>query len=116
MVTNAPRANALMMLGALGITDRFRGMIIGDEMANPKPHPEPYLVGMERLGARPARAVAFEDSRSGVRAAAAAGLPVVGMATSLAPSALREAGASLVARDFTDPELIALVRERTGMA
>ena len=57
VVTNAPRANALMMLGALGIGDRFRGMIIGDEMANPKPHPEPYLVGLERLGARTDHAV-----------------------------------------------------------
>lgn len=115
VVTNAPRANAIMMLDVLGLADRFGGLVIGDEMANPKPHPEPYLVGMERLGARPERAVAFEDSRAGMRAAAAAGLPVVGMATSLAPSALREAGASLVVRDFTDPELIALVRERTGM-
>ena len=39
VVTNAPRANALMMLGALGIGDRFRGMIIGDEMANPQASP-----------------------------------------------------------------------------
>lgn len=65
VVTNAPRANALMMLGALGITDRFRGMIIGDEMANPKPHPEPYLVGLERLGASTDHAVAFEELKVG---------------------------------------------------
>ncbi len=116
VVTNAPRANALMMLGALGIGDRFRGMIIGDEMANPKPHPEPYLVGLERLGARTDHAVAFEDSRSGVRSAAAAGLSVVGMSTSLDADALKGAGAHIVARDFTDPELISLVRDRTGMA
>jgi HAD superfamily hydrolase (TIGR01509 family) len=116
VVTNAPRANALMMLGALGIGDRFRGMIIGDEMANPKPHPEPYLVGLERLGARTDHAVAFEDSRSGVRSAAAAGLSVVGMSTSLDADALKGAGAHIVARDFTDPELILLVRDRTGMA
>jgi HAD superfamily hydrolase (TIGR01509 family) len=116
VVTNAPRANALMMLGALGITDRFRGMIIGDEMANPKPHPEPYLVGLERLGASTDHAVAFEDSRSGVRSAAAAGLSVVGMSTSLDAEALKGAGAHIVARDFTDPGLISLVRERTGMA
>ena len=116
VVTNAPRANADMMLGSLGLAGRFGHVVIGDEMTHPKPHPMPYLVGLERTGAAAGRTVAFEDSRSGVRSAAGAGLTVVGMSTSLAPSALVEAGAHLTARDFTDPRLLDLVRERTGVA
>ncbi len=116
VVTNAPRANATMMLAALGLVGRFSHVVIGDEMTHPKPHPMPYLVGLEKIGAEAGRTVAFEDSRSGVRSAAGAGLTVVGMATSLQPAALVEAGASHVARDFTDPGLIALVKATTGVA
>ncbi|MCP8938721.1 HAD-IA family hydrolase [Alsobacter sp. SYSU M60028] len=115
VVTNAPRANAVMMLDVLGIADRFRALVIGDEMERPKPHPDPYLRGLSLLGAAAGRSLAFEDSRSGVRAAAAAELPVVGITSSLAGSALREAGATMVARDFTDPALLAMARELTGL-
>jgi HAD superfamily hydrolase (TIGR01509 family) len=114
VVTNAPRANADLMLGALGLVERFRHVVIGDELPFAKPHPLPYLTGAQRLGVDIARTVAFEDSRSGIRAAVAAGLTTVGMATSLAPEALREAGAHLAAPDFADPALLALVRSTTG--
>ena len=57
-----------------------------------------------------------DHSTLSVRSAAAAGLSVVGMSTSLDAEALKGAGAHIVARDFTDPGLISLVRERTGMA
>ncbi|MHB2168328.1 HAD family hydrolase [Alsobacter sp. R-9] len=116
VVTNAPRANADMMLGALGLGGRFPHVVIGDELPHPKPHPMPYLVGLEMTGASRGHTVAFEDSRSGVRSAAAAGLGVVGMATSLAPDDLIAAGARRAARDFTDADLIAFVRETTGVA
>jgi HAD superfamily hydrolase (TIGR01509 family) len=114
VVTNAPRANATLMLDVLGVTGRFRAVVIGDEMDYPKPHPLPYLTGVRQLGVEAGRSVAFEDSRSGIRAAVAAGLTTVGMATSLAPDALREAGAHLAAPDFADPALLALVRQTTG--
>ncbi|MCZ8099993.1 MAG: HAD-IA family hydrolase [Burkholderiales bacterium] len=116
VVTNAPRANATMMLESLGLAGRFSHVVIGDEMTHPKPHPMPYLVGLERIGAEPGRTVAFEDSRSGVRSASGAGLTVVGMSTSLEPEALTQAGADYVARDFTDAGLRALVMARTGSA
>ena len=115
IVTNAPRANAVMMLGALGLQDRFDVVVIGDEMDQAKPHPLPYLTGLARLGGDPARSVAFEDSRSGVTAAAAAGLPVIGMTTSLQPADLIAAGAVLTAPDYTDAGALALVAERTGL-
>jgi beta-phosphoglucomutase-like phosphatase (HAD superfamily) len=105
-----------MMLESLGLAGRFSHVVIGDEMTHPKPHPMPYLVGLERIGAEPGRTVAFEDSRSGVRSASGAGLTVVGMSTSLGPEALTQAGADYVARDFTDAGLRALVMARTGGA
>lgn len=114
VVTNAPRANAELVLNALQLTDRFRCLVIGDELANAKPHPLPYLTAIERLGGDPARSVAFEDSPAGARAAFAAGVGVVGLLTSVEPDTLQGAGAEVVARDFNDPELLAYVHGRTG--
>lgn len=107
VVTNAPRLNATLMLAGLGLADRFPVLVIGEELANGKPHPLPYLTGMQRLGAAPANTLAFEDSLSGIRSAAAAGIYTYGMRTALPDAALREAGASAVIADFTDAHLLA---------
>ena len=64
-------------------------MVIGDECARPKPDPEPYRAAMRALGVTPSRAVAFEDSRSGLRAARGAGALVFGLTTGLAPRGAR---------------------------
>ena len=84
--------------------------VVGDEVANPKPHPQPYLAAIERLGGTAGRAVAFEDSASGVASAKAAGVPVVGLATGLDENALKMHGASLVIADYRDPLLMSFLR------
>lgn len=108
-VTNAPRANADLILNAIGIRDRFRTIVLGDELEHGKPHPLPYLEGLRRLDADPALSVAFEDSVSGVKSATAAGVATIGMLTGQTAAALVSAGAVAVARDFTDSALLALV-------
>lgn len=108
-VTNAPRLNAEMMLSGLGIMQRFKAVIIGDELAHGKPHPLPYLEGLRAVGAAPDRSLAFEDSRSGVQSASAAGIATIGMRTSLGHDDLIAAGAVRTAESFEDLELIELV-------
>jgi beta-phosphoglucomutase len=105
VVTNAPRPNAEKMLSALGLADRFPVLVIGDELARGKPDPLPYLTALRRLGAEPARAIAFEDSTSGIRAADAAGIFTYGLRTALDDATLRAAGADAVIDDFTDAGL-----------
>ena len=61
-VTNAPRLNAEMMLSGLGIMQRFKAVIIGDELPHGKPHPLPYLEGLRAASAAPDLSLAFEDS------------------------------------------------------
>lgn len=114
VVTNAPRANADVVLDALEIRHRFKVLVIGPELREAKPHPMPYLTALDALGGRAERSVGFEDSPSGAKSAAAAGLGVVGLTTSLDDAALRAAGAAITAADFTDPDLIRFIRERTG--
>ena len=108
-VTNAPRLNAEMLLSGLGIMQRFKAVIIGDELAHGKPHPLPYLEGLRAANAAPELSLAFEDSRSGVQAASAAGIATIGMRTSLGHGDLVAAGAVSTAASFEDPELMGLV-------
>ena len=105
-VTNAPRLNAEMLLAGLGITHRFKAIVIGDELQHGKPHPMPYLEGLRAVDATPNASVAFEDSRSGVKSASAAGIGTAGIRTSLGHAELIEAGALLTAKDFDDPKLM----------
>lgn len=51
--------------------------VCGDEVARPKPDPEPYLTAAARLGVDIADCVAFEDSPSGISSAVASGAHVV---------------------------------------
>ena len=48
-----------------------------------KPHPDPYLLAIERSGARPAECIAIEDSERGLRAATAAGIACIVIPTPL---------------------------------
>jgi HAD superfamily hydrolase (TIGR01509 family) len=108
-VTNAPRLNAEMLLAGLGITDRFKAIVIGDELAHGKPHPMPYQEGLRAVNAAPKLSLAFEDSRSGIRSASAAGIATIGIRTSLGHTDMIEAGALTTAENFEDPELIDLI-------
>jgi HAD superfamily hydrolase (TIGR01509 family) len=109
VVTNAPRANAELVLAAIGLAERLPIRVIGGELARSKPDPLPYLTALERTGANAEHSIAFEDSLSGVRAAVAAGLAVVGITTSLESARLIEVGAVFAAADFTDPRIFELI-------
>lgn len=51
-------------------------MITRDDVRRGKPDPEGFLAACTRLGVPPARALVLEDSRPGIAAARAAGMPV----------------------------------------
>jgi HAD superfamily hydrolase (TIGR01509 family) len=52
----------------------FAAIATGDVVARKKPAPDIYNLALEQLGVAPRRAIAFEDSAIGLRAAKAAGL------------------------------------------
>jgi HAD superfamily hydrolase (TIGR01509 family) len=52
-------------------------VLAGDVVPKKKPAPDIYLLAVERLGADPAETLVIEDSRNGLLAAGAAGLPCV---------------------------------------
>lgn len=55
----------------------FDAVVTSDDVARGKPHPDIFLEAAARLGAAPEACVVFEDARSGVEAAQAAGMAVV---------------------------------------
>lgn len=59
--------------------EAFDVIVSGDEVTEPKPHPEPYLRAAELLGVDPADAVAIEDSLVGLSSAVASGAATIGV-------------------------------------
>lgn len=109
VVTNAPRANADHMLAALGLTERLARVVVAEELPHAKPHPLPYLTGLEKLKAQAHVGLAFEDSIPGITAAKAAGIFTVALATTQSHAVLQAAGADLVIDDYNDPRLWAQI-------
>lgn len=79
LASNSPRAFIERALGFAGLDGAFGALVGADEVAEAKPAPDVYLEAARRLGVAPARCAALEDSRTGVAAAAAAGMFVVGV-------------------------------------
>uniref|UniRef100_A0A7S2T0B8 Haloacid dehalogenase-like hydrolase n=1 Tax=Chloropicon primus TaxID=1764295 RepID=A0A7S2T0B8_9CHLO len=99
-VTNAPRPNAEMLLGGIGMRDEFDLLVIANEEAANKPHPEPYLAAMRRLGLSAEECCALEDSVPGATAAIAAGVHTIGVLTSQTDAAMKEAGVGQTIGDY----------------
>jgi sugar-phosphatase len=72
-------------------------LVTAADVARGKPHPDPYLVGAQRLGFAPEDCVVFEDAPAGAEAAIAAG---VGLVVGVSALAL-ETEADIVVRDLT---------------
>lgn len=110
LVTNAPRENVEFMLGVLKVEDKFERVILASELPVGKPDPAPYLLALQEFGVSASEAIAFEDSPSGIRSAAGAGIFTVGVTSTYEPALLIEAGASITIPDFTDQHLWEVLR------
>lgn len=115
LVTNAPLANARMMLEVLALDHAFDLVVSADETERGKPHPDPYLAALDALRLSPRHTVAIEDSLTGIAAARAAGLGVIALATESTARGLAESGADLVCRDLGSPAVYAYLSQRLGV-
>ena len=68
----------------------FDGIINGDMVTKPKPHPECFLMGSRLIGEPIEKCVVFEDSLNGIAAGKASGALVVGIATTNSCEKLKE--------------------------
>jgi HAD superfamily hydrolase (TIGR01509 family) len=80
LVSNSPLVFVERSLQLVGFEDHFDVVLSAHEVAAPKPAPDPYLEACRRLGIQPGPdVVVLEDSPTGVAAARAAGLTVIGV-------------------------------------
>lgn len=77
VASSSPMAHITHRLSHTGVLDFFLELTSGQEVARGKPHPDIYLLALERLGVAADECIAFEDSELGAQAAIAAGLRVV---------------------------------------
>ncbi|HEV2364400.1 MAG TPA: phosphoglycolate phosphatase [Caulobacteraceae bacterium] len=114
--TNKPTALSLELLSRLGLAARFRA-IVGPEFAPaPKPDPRHLLAALERLGARPDRALMVGDSPADAAAArdAGAGLVLVSYGYTETPAA--DLSPDALVDDFAElPQTCARLLALSGM-
>jgi HAD superfamily hydrolase (TIGR01509 family) len=70
-----------LKISVLGLGPFFGAVVSAEEVGKFKPEPDVFLVAAERAGIDPARAVAIEDSPSGITAAKRAGMRVFALRT-----------------------------------
>lgn len=78
LVTMSLRRMALRVVDLIEF-DAFDIVVAGDDVRNPKPHPEPYLHAASLLDIDIADAVVIEDSPTGLRAGIASGAVTLGV-------------------------------------
>ena len=81
VASNAEPANVDFLLDRAGLRPYFRVVVDGHQVTRPKPYPDIFLRAAGLLGVPPAECLVFEDSHSGVEAAQAAGMKIIGLRT-----------------------------------
>lgn len=78
IVSSGLREGLDIKLNVLGIRQYFSVIVTGSDVKQHKPHPEPYLYALKKLGLPAKDCIIFEDSLTGVQAGQAAGCKVIG--------------------------------------
>lgn len=85
-------------LGRTGLDGYFPEAVrfSAEQVEHGKPAPDVFLLAARELGFAPERCVVVEDSRAGIEAAVAAGMPVVGYRSDLTPTGWLEAADAVI--------------------
>jgi beta-phosphoglucomutase family hydrolase len=79
--SSTEQKNVQLGLRLLGFESFFQTAVTAEHVQRGKPAPDVFLQAAEKVGIDPRRCVVFEDAPSGVAAARAAGMKVVGVTT-----------------------------------
>ncbi|MDR0560182.1 MAG: HAD family phosphatase [Prevotellaceae bacterium] len=101
--SSAPTENIDFVLDRLNIRSFFDVTVNSDMVEKAKPAPDIYLKSAELLNINPENCIVFEDALAGIESAKAAGMKVVGVASSLPASQL--SATDRVIADFTEINL-----------
>lgn len=103
VASNGPHEKMRFTLAHTGLLPRFAGRIFSaEDVPRPKPAPDVFLHAAAMLGAAATGCVVVEDSATGVAAARAAGMRVLGFAAMGQAAQLLTAGAHEVFADMSE--------------
>ncbi|MEX0317972.1 MAG: HAD family hydrolase [Ruegeria sp.] len=109
VASNGPLAKMEITLGQNGLWRRFEGRRwSAHDVGYAKPHPGLFLHAAHAMNAEPEACIVIEDSASGVKAAAAAGMRCLGFAAHGDGADLRALGAEVFHDMAEVPALLAL--------
>jgi HAD superfamily hydrolase (TIGR01509 family) len=113
VASNSGRARVRRSLERVGLLRYFGGRIVSaEDVPNGKPAPDVYLRAADVVGVAPTSCVAIEDSPTGARAAARAGMSVLGYVDGLIPAHLLRAEGAITVTSMD--ELPDLLRDRSA--
>lgn len=112
VASNGPREKMRFTLGHTGLLPHFDGRLFSaQDVKQPKPAPDLFLHAAATLGAAANTCLVIEDSPTGVAAARAAGMRVLGFAGMGQADKLRRAGAHATFAHMSElPALLAAAR------
>jgi len=103
VASNGNRAKVAFTLGHTGLLARFEGRIFtAEDVKNPKPAPDLFLIAAKTLGADARCTTVVEDTPTGVMAAKAAGMRAIGFSAMTPAARLVAAGADAVAGSMAE--------------
>lgn len=82
------------------VVERFKVVVTGDDVKKGKPDPEPYLLGARLLNLNPANCLVVENGIFGIRAAKAARMCCIALATTISAASLTLA--DIVVKDHAE--------------
>jgi beta-phosphoglucomutase len=71
--------NAPKILEKIGLIDRFKAIVDGNQVSKAKPDPEVFLLGAHKLGFSASDCIVIEDAIAGIQAANKAGMTSIGI-------------------------------------
>ena len=83
IVTSSRRDHFDLIHERCDLLRHFDFVLTADELPRTKPHPDPYLIAMDRAGVPAGECVVIEDSERGLQAAVAAGIRCIVIPTAL---------------------------------
>lgn len=83
LATSAPHIAVDVVMEVTGLRSYFQAIVGREDVQIAKPDPAVYVTAAQRLGVAPVDCCAIEDTPVGIESAKAAGMTVIGLATSL---------------------------------
>ena len=109
VASNGSRKKVSRILDIIGLTEPFAGRVFSaEQVPRAKPHPDLYSYVAQQMKTLPSKCIVIEDSRTGVQAALAAGMRVLGFCPNGDTQDLKALGVDIFQHMNALPALLSL--------